>query len=300
MPAAFSMRVFMPQVEPQGLRIVEKTNWTGVGLIFPRSRLDKAREREEMRRTGVYVLWNDDDSNQPTVYVGQSEDLSRRPKEHFDKSEMDWWTKAAAFATKDDAFNQAHARYLEWALVERAREANRCELRNQLGPSKPSVSEADQADAEHFFDDLVQCLPLVGLDAFDRAVEQARTSNHNSESLKLHLRLPKVGIRATAIPGVNTFTLCKGGQVRRDEDLPDGFQKEYKRYREYRSQLIEDGTIADVGKKFLEFTADHTFRSPSQANVVIAGGPMQPYKVWKDASGRSWQEIIDGAGQASE
>ena len=70
MPAAFSMRVFMPQGEPQGLRIVEKTNWTGVGLIFPRSRLDKAREREEMRRTGVYVLWNDDDSNQPTVYVG--------------------------------------------------------------------------------------------------------------------------------------------------------------------------------------------------------------------------------------
>ena len=43
--------------------------------------------------------------------------VSRRIKEHFDDEAMDWWTKAAAFTTKDNAFNQAHARYLEWARV---------------------------------------------------------------------------------------------------------------------------------------------------------------------------------------
>ena len=293
MPAAFSMRVFMPQGEPQGLRIVEKTNWTGVGIIFPRNRLNKALERTELSRTGVYVLWGDDDPISPEVYVGQSENLSRRVRQHFANEAMDWWTNAVAFTTKDDGFNQAHARYLEWALTRRALDSNRCELKIKLVPSMPSVSEADQADAEHFFEDLLQCLPLAGLDAFERSPAKDQSSTGNGEPLELHLKLPKVGVRAIAIPGVKSFTVLKGAQVRRDEELPDAYPKEHASYRSLRQQLIEEGKIADVGKDYLELTDDQTFRSPSEANVVIAGGPMAPYDVWKSANGRTYREILD-------
>ena len=60
----FSVRIFMPTGEPEGLRIIEKSNWTGQGLFFPRSIYSHVRDREELTRTGVYVLWNPSGSGQ--------------------------------------------------------------------------------------------------------------------------------------------------------------------------------------------------------------------------------------------
>lgn len=55
--AAFSVRIFVPSGDPDGLRIVEKSNWTGRGFVFPRSEFAEVRQRSELRRTGVYLLW---------------------------------------------------------------------------------------------------------------------------------------------------------------------------------------------------------------------------------------------------
>lgn len=298
MPKPYSLRTFMPQGEPQGLRVLEKTNWTGVGLIFPRTRIENARARAELGRTGVYVLWNDDDPLRTTIYVGQSENVAKRVKQHFDNEDMDWWTKAAAFTTKDDAFNQAHARYLEWALVQRARHTDRCEIQNRQQPSKPSISESDEADAEHFLEDLLQCLPLVGLAIFDDVVPSGEDGEDGS-FLRLYLNSPGIGIEATAVSGVAGFTVLKGARVRRDEDLPPGFAKEHAGYRAVRQNLIEDGRIVDHGGATYVLNEDWTFRSPSQANVVLAGHPMHPYRVWKDSSGRTWDEILGAEEQDS-
>ncbi|MYA02729.1 MAG: GIY-YIG nuclease family protein [Chloroflexi bacterium] len=292
MPKAFSLSVLMPQGEPQGLWVLTKIHWNGVGLFFPRARLEKARERSELNRTGVYVLWNDDDQLRPIIYVGQSEDVSRRLKEHFSDEKMDWWTRAAAFTTKDNAFNQAHARFLEWALTQRAREENRCELQNRITPSKPSISEADEADTSRFLEDVLQCLPLAGLRAFEALVPAGHDGDSERGNLTLCLDRPVIGIQARAIPGVADFTVLKGAQVRRDEELPKGFTNEHPGYRALRSKLIEDGTIADQGGEHYVLKEDWTFSSPSQANVVIAGHPMHPYQVWKDSSGRTWNAIL--------
>ena len=293
MPKAFSLSVYLPQGEPQGLRVLTKIHWNGVGLVFPRNRLDKARERGDLRRTGVYVLWNDDDQIRPTIYVGQSENVSQRIRDHVYSDEMDWWTRAAAFTTKDDAFNQAHARFLEWALAQRARNGNRCELHNRLQPSKPSISESDEADAEHYLEDLLQCLPLVGLAAFEDPVPNSGISDIENDALRLHLERPVIGVQATAVPGVAEFTVLKGARVRRDEDLPSGFGKEHSGYRALRGKLIDDGIIEDEGGDHYVLREDWTFSSPSQANVVIAGHPMHPYQVWKDDGGRTWDEILN-------
>ena len=38
-PLGFSVRIFVPSGDPEGTRVIEKSNWTGQGLIFPRSLL---------------------------------------------------------------------------------------------------------------------------------------------------------------------------------------------------------------------------------------------------------------------
>src|SRR3990172_646598 len=50
------IRLFLVEGVPDGLWVVEKSNWTGVGLMCPRSSYPQARSREELTRPGVYVL----------------------------------------------------------------------------------------------------------------------------------------------------------------------------------------------------------------------------------------------------
>jgi len=70
----FSVRIFIPSGEPEGVRIVEKSNWTGQGVVYPRALMAEARKRPELARTGVYVLWGPSESGQlPRVYVGEGD-----------------------------------------------------------------------------------------------------------------------------------------------------------------------------------------------------------------------------------
>jgi hypothetical protein len=100
----FSVRIFVPFGEPEGLRVIEKSGWTGQGLVFPRSRLADVRRREDLGRSGVYVLWGPGDSEQlPSVYVGEG-DVDARLAQHA--KAKDFWTHGVAFTSKDQSLKQ--------------------------------------------------------------------------------------------------------------------------------------------------------------------------------------------------
>ncbi len=72
-PLGFSVRIFVPSGEPEGLRVVEKSNWTGQGIVFPRSLFSNVRAKEVLNHTGVYVLWEPGELGQlPLAYVGEA------------------------------------------------------------------------------------------------------------------------------------------------------------------------------------------------------------------------------------
>ena len=52
----FSRRIFVADGDPDGLRVVERSNWIGEALIFPRALLPKVKQRDELGQTGVYLL----------------------------------------------------------------------------------------------------------------------------------------------------------------------------------------------------------------------------------------------------
>ena len=51
-----TIRVFLADGEPTGILLAEISNWTGKALVATRSQLDQFSKREEVRRTGVYLL----------------------------------------------------------------------------------------------------------------------------------------------------------------------------------------------------------------------------------------------------
>lgn len=52
----FTIRIFVPDGDPEGVRIIDRMNWTGVGLVFPRIKWPEIKIRPELTRTGVYIL----------------------------------------------------------------------------------------------------------------------------------------------------------------------------------------------------------------------------------------------------
>ena len=71
------MKIFVPAGDPEGIRVVEKSNWTGKGIVFPRSLLpEEVRRRKELKLPGVYVLWEAGGSGQlPRTYMGEGNKL---------------------------------------------------------------------------------------------------------------------------------------------------------------------------------------------------------------------------------
>ena len=151
----FSVRIFLPTGNPEGLRIIEKSNWSGVGLAFPRSGLKAAnKDREELESSGFYVLIGPPTDNLPRAYIGESDELRKRLLKH--DATKDFWNQVVAFTSKDQNLNKAHVHHVEARLVRLAEEAGRCDLENSANPSEPSLSDADKADAELFLADMLR------------------------------------------------------------------------------------------------------------------------------------------------
>ena len=274
--SGFSVRIFMPSGEPEGLRVVEKSNWSGQGLVFPRSLYGAERKRPELTRTGVYILWGPGESGElPRVYVGEGDVLLPRLDSHM--RHKDFWTHAALFTSKDQNLNKAHVQHLEARLVARAAEARRCRLENGNVPQVPSLSEADAADAEGYLTNLLLCLPLVGARFFE--------SPEVSETEAVALFLRAKGIEARGFDGAEGFVVRAGSQAVKDEAASI-----HAYLGNLRRTLLQNGVLEDAGATF-RLTQDYSFDSPSSAAGVLLGRSANGRSEWKDAAGRSLKEL---------
>lgn len=279
----FSVRIFIPSGEPEALRIVEKSNWTGQGLVFPRAQFAEVRQRPELKRAGVYMLWGPGESGQlPRVYVGEGDLVLPRLDQHA--KQKDFWTHAAVFTSKDQNLNKAHVQYLEARLVALASEAKRAELDNGNVPQMPALSEADGADAEGFLSDLLLCLPVVGVSLF----EKAKAGAVNSSDLFLKAK----GIEARGVDGSEGFVVRTGSQAVKDE-----VASIHAYLAALRKSLLAQGVLEPAGTGY-RITQDYTFNSPSTAAGVLLGRSSNGRMEWKDAKGRTLKEIQEAAAGA--
>jgi hypothetical protein len=165
----FTIRIFVPDGDPEGVRIIDRMNWTGLGIIFPREKWPTTRQRGEFSRTGLYILsgYKSAEDELPTVYIGEGDVIRNRIESHFQNK--DFWDRAIVFTASNNSLNKAHVKWLEYALVSRAVQAKRSILDNGTEPQEPALSEAERADTQAFLQEVLQILPLVGLRAFEMA-----------------------------------------------------------------------------------------------------------------------------------
>jgi hypothetical protein len=275
----------MPGGDPDGLKIIEKSNWTGSGLLFPRALYSEARLRPELQRAGVYLLVGLDEQSQlPRLYVGEGDPVGPRLEQHA--RQKDFWTLAVAFTSKDQNLNKAHVQFLESRLIGLARTAKRCTLDNANNPQAPSLSEADAAEVEGFLADVLLCLPVLGYGFF----EAAPSSRPARPEFVLSARAK--GVSAQGYESTTGFVVRAGSLAASTE-----VRSIHAYLTELRRSLLEQGVLANRGDH-LEVTQDYAFASPSTAAGVLLGRAANGRVEWRTRDGRTlkWiQEAEAGA-----
>jgi hypothetical protein len=282
-PRGFSIRFFIPSGTPDGMRIVEKSNWIGRAIVCPRGAFQDLKQRPEFKKTGVYILvGNTTPDDPPTIYIGEGDPVGDRLAQH--QKTKDFWTTVVFFTSKDDNLNKAHVQYLEAKLVARALDAKRCRLDNGNAPTLPSLSEADIADMEEFLVQMLLIYPVIGVNVFQRPEAAAA---HVSV---LHAKAK--GLSARGYETSDGFVVLAGSESPKEhvESTNDYVVA-------IRKHLLEQGLFADAGDR-LRLVQDYTFSSPSAAAAVMLARTANGRIEWKDDQGRPLKDLQAAAAGA--
>jgi hypothetical protein len=122
-------------------------NWTGVAYKIPRTELDKCKERDDLKQSGVYFLFGtSDQTGENVVYIGQAgirkngEGILYRLIEHKRNPDKDYWTEAIVFTTSNNSFGPTEISYLENRFVGMATEAGRYLVKNNNDPTMGNIT----------------------------------------------------------------------------------------------------------------------------------------------------------------
>ena len=280
MSTPFSLRIFVADGDPDGLRVVERSNWIGKALIFPRALLPKVKQRDELGQTGVYLLLGPrDDGEGEKLYIGEGDPIRPRLESHY--AQKDFWTRAVCFVAAPGQLNKAHVQFLEANLVRLAKAAKRMPLDNGNAPAEPTLSEADRADMLVFLQNMLGMLPVLGVHAF----EQAPPATAAAATL---LTCKGKGVLASGYESSQGFVVKVGSHA--VLDAVPSMQQHVRGMFELRQELIGNGVLAVEGGGY-RFSQDYVFTSPSTAAAVVLGRSANGRIEWRDTQGRTLKEL---------
>lgn len=123
-------------------------NWT---------ELDKYKEREDLKQSGVYFLFGiSDDIGENIVYIGQAgarkngEGILYRLQEYKRDEKKNYWTEAVGFTTLNNSLNNSFGpteiSYLEHRFFNLVKNAKRHNGKNNVDPTSGHVTEEKESE----------------------------------------------------------------------------------------------------------------------------------------------------------
>lgn len=289
-----TIQLFLVDGKPTGLRKATIHGWTGLLFVSGASSFGDLTARDEVDRTGVYVLSGPDPERAggTRVYIGSGNSVSERIKQSGVK--RDFWEMAITVTTSDDDLSKGHAEYLEARLIEMAAQAGRVVLDNGTQPdtARRRLPEADVANMEQFLANLRIILPVIGLDMLKpqpRAVTQITKSpdERTRGDVQFEIR-HKSGVRATAVEEEGEFIVLEGSEALTET----GYVQ--LSYGSLKDKLISEGVLAPHGVDRLRFVKPWSFSSPSAAAAVVLDRNSNGRLEWKVAGSKQtyheWQQ----------
>ncbi|MEH6695015.1 MAG: GIY-YIG nuclease family protein [Hyphomonas sp.] len=297
-----TIQLFLVDGKPSGLRKATIHGWTGLIFVSGDSTFGALTARDEVDRTGIYILSGPDPDKAAVTraYIGSGNSVAERIRQSALK--RDFWETAITITTSDDDLSKGHAEYLEARLIEMAGAARRVTLDNGTSPdtTRRRLPEADVANMEQFLANLKIILPVIGLDMLKpqpRAVSDTTTpvDQRTRGEVRFEIR-HRSGVQAEAVEEEGEFVVLEGSEAL----TGTGYVQQS--YGGLKQKLIEDGVLTPVAEGKLRFVRAYAFSSPSAAAAVILDRNSNGRTEWKvkgsKQSYHDWQQARAANGEA--
>lgn len=162
MPTPFSITIFSTTGDPEGVRHVDKSNWSGFGVVFKREQLNLLKSDVSFKQAGVYILVGN--VSEETIYIGEADPVGERLKTHAANKEG--WDWGVYFVDKNHKIGKTEVQFLEYELIQAAKKGGMAILLNKNGATAPTMSPVAKATAQAFLADMLLILPMLGINAF--------------------------------------------------------------------------------------------------------------------------------------
>lgn len=272
-----TIQMFIFDGNPNGRIMCELSNWNGRVYKIARNELSAFAQRDDSENTGVYFLFGKNDENNDTIYIGESEKMFSRLKQHLKDSA--YWNDCIAVISKDNLLNKAHVKYLENKFYLLAHNAGRSIVINSMIPTRSSISEYDEAMLGEFINNTKLLVNTLGYKVFD-TIEDT-TVRHNDTQPYFFIKAAR-GADAKGLIVSDGFAVMKGSTIA-SSTVPSMADHLI----QLRSSLLKKGII----DKNLKLTRDYIFTSPSLAAAVVMGRNANGRKEWKNNKHKSIKDI---------
>ena len=264
------------------------SNWTGVAYKIPRTELDKCKDREDLKQSGVYFLFGtSDQTGDNLVYIGQAgarkngEGILFRLQEHKRNPDKDYWTEAIVFTTSNNSFGPTEISYLENRFCNLALEAKRYSVKNGNDPTQGHITEEKESELEEFIDYSKIVMGTLGHKVFERIVPLSLNKTNADDPVVVQ----------------ETFELRQGSASAKGQRTSDGFvvlrdsivklavAPSCPKHATSARELYSDSIGVDG-----RLLADILLRSPAEAACFITGTSISS-EIWKTRDGRTIKEV---------
>ena len=293
-----SINLFLMDGDAGGRIKCTLANWTGVAYKIPRTALDKCKERDDLKQSGVYFLFGiSDETGKGVVYIGQAgarkngEGILNRLQEHKRSPEKDYWTEAIVFTTSNNSFGPTEISYLENRFCNLAieatvdSEANRYEVKNGNDPTSGNITEEKESEMEEFIDYAEVIMGTLGHKLFEPIskpiVKKQDGFTISEDTVRLHLErtIKNVGrVEASGTQTTEGFVVLQGSHISLvDDDTIPSVIKE----RRKKALIDEQGILQE----------DMLFTSPSYAAMFVIGKSANGLTSWKNTNGQTLKSL---------
>ena len=286
-----SINLFLMDEDANGRMKCTLANWTGVAYKIPRTELDKCKERDDLKQSGVYFLFRkNEETGDSVVYIGQAgarkngEGILNRLQEHKRNPEKDYWIEAIVFTTSNNSFGPTEISYLENRFCNLALQANRYVVKNGNDPTPGNITEEKESELEEFIDNAKIIMGTLGHKVFvplsTSAPAPVVTEEVLSDTSDELLYFDHSGVKATGKRTSDGFVVLKGSQIcsKLTKSCPDPTLRNREKYA---SKVDENFVLIE----------DILFTSPSSAASYIGGASLSGNACWCNAEGTTLKNI---------
>ncbi|MDK7189104.1 GIY-YIG nuclease family protein [Bifidobacterium sp. UMB1230] len=294
MNSSKNLNIFLMDGDVTGRIKCTMPGWSGLAYKIPRIYLDKCKDREQLKQSGVYFLFGKNNFDEDAVYIGQAgirkngEGVLFRVAEHL-KDDF-YFNEAVMFTTSGNSWVPTEISYLENKFTNLAIDTNRYKVQNGNDPNPGNATEEKEAELEIYVEQFKIMLGVLGYRIFVPLVKTPESVVEERDDelilgLSRKIKRSQRNIEAYCKRTNEGFVVLAGSQIEETDSgsIPDVIKELRERCKQ--NNEIKDGVL----------TRNYLFKSPSYAASFVLGMTTNGKVDWKTEDGTSLKMIEENA-----